>query len=579
VVRRSLLVLLLAGLLAVPASAQTGGGAPTLLMPGATYERRVEFTPHGPVVLNVITAPRPDGSLYRLEPLLSNNAVVATDKLTSIEKQLAPQATIAAVNADYYGSNPGDPRGILIRGGVLDSPPAEGRSSLGIQPDGTLRVARVTFAGIWRGTGQRRALTIDEPSTAGPVTLYTPAWGPTTPPEQNVLEDVIPSLAPTRPNTDITGTVGSVANAGGVPIPPGGAVLVARSSQVPIVQREAPTGQSVFFRMTLTPDWSGMTGAIGGGPLLVQNGRPVFRANESIGAALLNPRTSRSAIGQLPDGRIVLATADGGTPGYSVGMTNFELALAMQQLGAVTAMALGSGQQATMAFDGGLLSKPSGRAEGQVSDAIGILYTGVYAPPPSDLVFSPNGDGVAETETLAYKLVTPATVNAVVTGGGATTTLDFGHRDAGVHTFSFSGKRSDGSALPEGGYRFLVTARDDRGRTSTAERHFAINNTLAALAVAPAQVQLRRGRPRSVLLATFTLAEPATISATIETRGGIVIDTLATGGRAPGPQRLLWNGRTAAGTLAFGGAYQVHVRAGNAIGRVDLTAPFTARRG
>ena len=29
------------------------------LMPGVTYEQTVQFTPHGPVVLHVITAPRP----------------------------------------------------------------------------------------------------------------------------------------------------------------------------------------------------------------------------------------------------------------------------------------------------------------------------------------------------------------------------------------------------------------------------------------------------------------------------------------------------------------------------------------
>src|SRR5438046_1218594 len=71
--RRLFIAVLLAGSFAAPA-----GAAPTLLAPGITYERQVEFTPHGPVVLHVITAPKPDGSLYRLLPVLSNNAIVAT---------------------------------------------------------------------------------------------------------------------------------------------------------------------------------------------------------------------------------------------------------------------------------------------------------------------------------------------------------------------------------------------------------------------------------------------------------------------------------------------------------------------
>jgi hypothetical protein len=321
-----------------------------------------------------------------------------------------------------------------------------------------------------------------------------------------------------------------------------------------------------------------MTDAIGGGPLLVQGGRPVFRANEAFDPTLLNPRASRSAVGQLRDGRIVLVTVDGGLPGYSVGVTNFELAVALQRLGAVTAMALGSGPSAAMAFDGTLLSRPSGGNEGQVSDALGILYTGVYAPPPSEPVLSPNGDGVADTEQLAYRLPDPATVTAIVSGGGTQTVLDSDHRAAGTYTFAFSGKRPDGSVLPEGAYRFSVIATDDLGRTSSADRQFSLNDALASLSVSPAQPRLTRSR-RAALAVAFTLADPAVVTTTIETRGGIVIRTLSSARLSPGPKRLLWNGRTASGALAFGGAYQVHVRATTSVGPVDLTAPFVARRG
>ncbi len=86
--RKLFIAVLLAGSFAAPA-----GAAPTLLAPGITYERQVEFTPHGPVVLHVITAPKPDGSLYRLLPVLSNNAIVATQPVTVMEKDLAAQGT------------------------------------------------------------------------------------------------------------------------------------------------------------------------------------------------------------------------------------------------------------------------------------------------------------------------------------------------------------------------------------------------------------------------------------------------------------------------------------------------------
>ena len=57
---------------AAPRFAKRVGGTQTL-MPSVTYQRLVQFTPHGPVVYHVLTAPRP-GGLYALRPVLSNNA-------------------------------------------------------------------------------------------------------------------------------------------------------------------------------------------------------------------------------------------------------------------------------------------------------------------------------------------------------------------------------------------------------------------------------------------------------------------------------------------------------------------------
>ena len=180
-------------------------------------------------MLDVVTAPRPDGSLYTLAPALSNGAIVGTEKLTDMQKDVSATATTVGVNGDFFAANPGAPTGILIRGGSLDSAPATGRSSLGIGADGMLTVAKVAFDGTWRGTSQRRQLDLNAKPVNGHTTLYTSAWGPATPAESTaVVEDVIQSLPQTRPNTVVSGLVTQVAAAGGTPIPPGGAVLVSR---------------------------------------------------------------------------------------------------------------------------------------------------------------------------------------------------------------------------------------------------------------------------------------------------------------------------------------------------------------
>jgi flagellar hook assembly protein FlgD len=68
------------------------------------------------------------------------------------------------------------------------------------------------------------------------------------------------------------------------------------------------------------------------------------------------------------------------------------------------------------------------------------------------------------------------------------------------------------------------------------------------------------------------------VTVTVEKPSGIVIATVLDDQLTPGPQKVLWNGRTWTGSLAFTGAYQLHVVATNTIGTASLVAPFTARR-
>src|SRR6185437_3429599 len=174
---------------------------------------------------------------------------------------------------------------------------ATGRSSLGIGADGTLTAVRVSLAGAWQGNGQRRPLLLNGPVGKGKFTLYTPAYGTVTPNESGVVEAVIGQLPPAQPSVPLDGTVTQVTTAGPTRIPPGGAVLVARGAQsTEQLKAEAPVGQQVEAVLSLSPSWSGLGSAIGGGPLLVKDGKPIFHTGESFASRLLNSRQARGAI-------------------------------------------------------------------------------------------------------------------------------------------------------------------------------------------------------------------------------------------------------------------------------------------
>jgi exopolysaccharide biosynthesis protein len=543
-------------------------------MPGVTYAKRVQFTPHGPVVLNVITAPKP-GGLYSLKPVLSNESIIGREKVTDMQKRVSSAATVAGVNGDLFNFNDGHPSGVVIRDGVLEHPPLTDRTSVGIADDGTLHPDRVSWLGYWRGIGQRIRLGLNDPPSENGFALFTHAYGATTPATTGAAEVVLHPFPNVTANTDLVGVVASVISpsSGRTPIPADGAVLQARGSGAFRLTGDAPLGTSVTIRYTLTPAWDGIVDAIGGGPVIVKDGKPVFRANEAFTSSQLNPHNPRTAVGQRADGKILLVTVDGRQPGYSSGLTNFELALTMMQLGAVSASALDAGGSTTMAFDGRLLNRPSDPGgERAVAEALLVEYTGAYVSTVSAPVLSPNGDGVADSESLSYKVVRPSTVQANLVGpDGATVPIDAGQRAPGTYKFNWTG-----AGAAEGNWKFTVSATDDLAQTSNAERAFSLNNTLSALAVRPKALKLKKKRTR--LVASFKLARTAKVTVTVETASGAVVRVLSRRSAGAGTQQATWNGRSGSGSIAYGGSYRLHVSAANSLGRVDLYAPFNARR-
>jgi exopolysaccharide biosynthesis protein len=581
-----LVVVALAAALALAVFAAPASAQATQLFPGATYESSIEFTSHGPVSIHVVRGPKPVG-LYRLKPVLSNESIVQRETVSAMEKRLASQATSVGVNGDYFSPSDGRPSGILLRDGILATPPNSARSSAGVTLDGLLDVRKVGFRGTWRGTGQRRALNFlnKAPGTNG-ISLFTSDWGPSTPRITGAVAAVLGSFPPATPNTDLAVPVTATSQAAAVRIEPGTAVLVARGNAAAKLEAEAQPGTVVTLRLILQPDWSVVSDAIGGGPILIRDGAPVYRSNEAFTTSQLAPRGPRTAVGQRADGGIVFLTTDGRQPGYSVGMTNFELAQALVRFGAVRGMALDGGGSSTLAFEGTVLNSPSDGKERAVSTALLLQYYGVYAPPPLEAVVSPNGDGVAEAQTLSFKVVRPSTVTVTLTApSGTIASQETGPRDPGTYEIPFppappppaEGQPPPVASPPaEGRWTLAVTATDDQGLASAASRRFAVNSTIGFLRVAPTRVVVRPSGGNASIRWTQTRA--ARVKVTVETPQGVVVRTVANGSLPPGEQTSTWDGLGAGRKPVAGGAYVVKVTATNELGVVSLTQPVAVRR-
>jgi Phosphodiester glycosidase len=545
------------------------------LMPGVRYIREARVIGGARVVFHVVYAPKP-GGLHGLRPVLSGNTVSGRESLSSMQRPLLPRTNVVGVNGDFFTFETGHPNGTYVQGGALYSHPVRGRSSLGIGLDGMLRIARLTYAGAFHVAGKRtRTLKeFNRPLRADRgFTLFTSAWGARTPVRPRTHEAIFVNMRRIFPNTDRVASVLKIVRGSGHAIPAGGAVLQARGSSRQVLRADATAGAAITFHLGVAGWWEGVKAAIGGGPLLVRGGVPVLHAGEAFTSTQLLPRHPRTAVGQLANGRIVLVAVDGRSRA-SRGLTNVQLARAMVHYGAVEAMAFDSGGSTEMAFNGRVLNSPSDGHERPLADSLQLTYIGVYTPKPRLSVFSPNGDGYADTQVLFAKLVRRSDVDLkLYRPGGAVQWSLQGLRDPGMLK-----KLLTGRSLPEGVWRWTATAVDSKGRSSQMERRFRLNKTLGYLTLSKTFMRVRRGEGGRLRVG-FRLAHTADIRVTISRRdGGLVRTLVVRSGIPPGGYAVIWNGRNDSGRVVDSGRFVATVQARNVLGRVVQTKGFVVRR-
>ena len=323
-----------------------------------------------------------------------------------MEKRLSRGATVAGINGDLFGDRRGahrDPDAERRARPAADPGALEHRDRLDAARSGSA-ASRCSRPGRAPARAARSVEVNGSPKANG-VSLYTPAWGRRRPRSPGPPGD---ALAASRRRAERRahrpGHRGHRLH-GGTPIPPGGAVLVARGTAAERLQAEAPVGRTVKIRLILKPAWPAWSTRSAAGPVLVQDRpadlprqravprRPAAHAHGAhrgrpAARRPLPARHDRRRAARLQRGRDELrARAGDGQARRRHGRGARRRRLVRDGL------------------RGDACSRASAGPERPIGDALVVAYTGVYLPPPAEAVLSPNGDGVAERQTLAYKLV------------------------------------------------------------------------------------------------------------------------------------------------------------------------------
>lgn len=108
-----------------------------------------------------------------------------------------------------------------------------------------------------------------------------------------------------------------------------------------------------------------MQTAVGGGPVLVQNGKIQISNNEELkfGGKAIDDKHPRTAMGYTADGKLVLLVVEGRNPGIAEGASLSQLALMLQQIGCTEALNVDGGGSSCLLVNGKQTIAPSDKQQ------------------------------------------------------------------------------------------------------------------------------------------------------------------------------------------------------------------------
>jgi N-acetylmuramoyl-L-alanine amidase/FlgD Ig-like domain len=210
-----------------------------------------------------------------------------------------------------------------------------------------------------------------------------------------------------------------------------------------------------------------------------------------------------------------------------------------------------------------------------------LEITGLKAAPRA---VTPNGDWSGERTIVRFGLTRRALLRvrvvSVATGSSVRTLLANALRSAGRRSLAWNGKTADGSVVPNGRYRIVVSAEDGPERVSRSRR-VVVDRTLGGVFVSPAVISPNGDGAVDRLEIGYTLTRAATVRVEIR-RGGDIVRTLRRRSEAAGSRVVGWNGLRAGGSRLADGRLSAVVRATTSLGRrslfrparLDTTGPF-----
>lgn len=326
------------------------------ISPGLSHMTIIRGTERGMITANVLDVDLSAG--YRLRPALARGKIVGRETLGGIARRAQ---ALGAVNASYFASG-GEVLGLTKIDGKIASTTYLARGAFGVMPDGKPVIGQVNYNGkvvLADGTALPVAA-VNAERGEDALVIYNSHYDSSTNTNPYGMEYVVKDgqvVAMNESNSPLSQDV----------------VVVSAHGASMRALADVKVGDQMEIVEDLGDPWNEAAQILGVGPMLVKDGGVYLTTKEErFGSDVAGGRAPRTAAGITKDNRALLVVVDG-RQSHSAGFSLLELALFMQELGAVDAVNFDGGGSSEMIVEGEIVNRPSDGSERNIGSALLVL--------------------------------------------------------------------------------------------------------------------------------------------------------------------------------------------------------------
>lgn len=537
--------------------------------PGVIHHH--DYISNGPWHINVLEIDLTN-EWISLETVKANDRIAGNEQTSSMCKRQDREAyrIVGAVNGDFYETG-GVPIGAQIINGELLKRPYP-RSAFAYSSDGGPVIDIFSFQGNLFTKNNNSLLIngINEVRNTDNLIVYNRYFGDRTSTNQwgteitgmyvdqkGMVNDTVKIFVTEKDSLMLTGHGNAV-------IPAHGIILSGHGVSSEFLNNNVFIGDTLRFIMQLPPSNMKLKTMIGGMPRIIRNGAvSVEWLQETIRESFCSDRHPRTAVGFSHDSTTVyFFTVDGRQPGYSIGMSLYQLADYMIEWGVYQGVNLDGGGSTTMVARGNVVNSPSdGSGERAVANGLMVISSAPTAE-TAHLQILPENVHVAMGNQIQFSVKAfdmyynpdPVDQDTIYTWSC----------DTMLGSFNETGIFTAGNDMLAG-YIYVQssTIKDSSLVTITAETQLKLENTTGAI---PCKLKLYDNYPNPFNPNTtikFELEKNALTEVNIYDISGRFIRSLLNELLTIGTHQIEWDGRSNSGKHVSSGTYFYQVKTNN----------------